>query len=43
MDPQDLLFTNIGKKEWLSELKKNVCKYHDERIKQIEKDKLKWQ
>jgi hypothetical protein len=36
------IFTNIGKTEWFSTLKSIVRKYHDDRIKMIEKDKLKW-
>ena len=39
---KQLKFTNIGKQSWLDELKTNVVKYHDQRINQIKKDKLKW-
>lgn len=39
---KELEFTNIGKQTWLDELKSNVRKYHDQRINQIKKDKLKW-
>ena len=39
---KDLKFTEIGKQEWFKELKGVVDKYHDQRIKQIEKDRLKW-
>jgi len=38
----ELKFTNIGKLKWLDELKSKVREYHNQRIKQIEKDKLKW-
>jgi len=38
----ELKFTNIGKLKWLNELKSKVREYHNQRIKQIEKDKLKW-
>ena len=38
----ELKFTDSGKLEWLNELKSKVREYHNQRIKQIEKDKLKW-
>jgi hypothetical protein len=39
---KDLKFTEIGKQGWFEELKGVVKEYHDQRIKQIEKDRLKW-
>jgi hypothetical protein len=39
---QNLVFTDIGKDKWFLKLKETVREYHDERIKMIEKDKLKW-
>ena len=40
---KELKFTEIGKKEWFNQLKQQVSIYHNQRIKQIEKDRLKWQ
>ena len=37
-----LKFVDIGKKNWFLLFKKIVNEYHNKRIKQIEKDKLKW-
>lgn len=39
---KELKFTDIHKEKWLEELKSKVREYHNQRIKQIEKDKLKW-
>lgn len=39
---KELNFTTVGKKNWFDELKTNVNKYHEQRINQIKKDKLKW-
>lgn len=37
-----LKFTDEGKMMWFEKLKSEVKVYHDKRIRQIEKDKLKW-
>lgn len=40
---KSLIFTDEGKDSWFNRLKTTVNQYHDERIKQIEKDKKIWQ
>ena len=39
---KELKFTEEGKEGWLNKLKETVRGYHNQRIKQIEKDKLQW-
>ena len=39
---KELVFTQEGKTSWLENLKSKVREYHQDRINQIEKDKLSW-
>jgi hypothetical protein len=39
---KELKFTEEGKQGWFNKLKETVRGYHNQRIKQIEKDKLQW-
>jgi hypothetical protein len=39
---KELVFTEEGKVSWFEKLKSKVREYHQDRINQIEKDKLSW-
>ncbi len=39
---KELVFTEEGKISWFEKLKSKVREYHQDRINQIEKDKLSW-